>query len=198
MQYRLPEQLVPENPTLHTTGDQRPNTGLREGHIHHADVNETIRMNSKTVIFGQQTRLRNGMMMPDEQLPRFHAGHDIVKFFYSAVRQLPPYLVDALLDHNLSVTLVRGPSLLVFHHAREHQSFHVGRTRRTIYIPEKVLRDAHEQGYDYWAIGEVLVQEAWPLLDYLLILETIRRLQEHLKTHRTLGYYIVKDTLRHY
>ena len=54
-------------------------------------------MNSKTVIFGQQTRLRNGMMMPDEQLPRFHAGHDIVKFFYSAVRQLPPYLVDALL-----------------------------------------------------------------------------------------------------
>ena len=89
----------------------------------------------------------------DERLLRFHAGHDMVKFFYSAVRQLPPYLVDALLDHKISVTLVEGPSLLVFHHAREHQSFHVGRTRRTIYIPERVLREANEVGYDYWAIS---------------------------------------------
>ena len=153
-------------------------------------------MNPKTVIFGQQTHLRNGEIMPDEKLPRFHAGHNMVKFFYSAVRQLPPYLVDALLDHKISVTLVEGPSLLVFHHAREHQSFHVGRTRRTIYIPERVLREANEAGYDYWAISEVIIQEALPLLDYLLILETIRRLQEHLKTHLTLGYYIVKDTLR--
>ena len=197
MQYRHPEQPVSENPVFHTSGDQRPNTGLREGLIHHGDVNETIRMKAKAVIFGQQTRLRNGVAMPDERLPRFHAGHDIVKFFYSAVRQLPPYLVDALLDHNLSITLVLGPSLLVFHHAREHQSFHVGRTRRTIYVPEKILLEAYEKGYDYWAISEVLVQETWPLLNYLLILETIRRLQEHLKTHRTLGYYIVKDTLRH-
>ena len=198
MQYRLPQQHYPEDPTLYATGDQRPNTGLREGLIQHEEVNDTIRMNPKTVIFGQQTRLRNGVMMPDEKLPRFHAGHDMVKFFYSAIRQLPPYLVDALLDNKVSVTLVEGPSLLVFHHSREHQSFHVGRTRRTIYIPEKVLREAYEKGYDYWAISEVLIQEAWPLLDYLLILETVRRLQEHLKTHYTLGYYIIKDTLRNH
>ena len=59
-----------------------------------------------------------------------------------------------------------------------------------------MLREANDAGYDYWAISEVIIQEALPLLDYLLILETIRRLQEHLKTHLTLGYYIVKDTLR--
>tara|TARA_Y100000588_G_scaffold234423_2_gene247996 strand:+ start:579 stop:923 length:345 start_codon:yes stop_codon:yes gene_type:complete len=57
-------------------------------------------------------------LLPDEKLPRFHAGHDIVKFFYGAVRQLPAYLVDGLLDMNVSVTLVGGPQLLVFHHPR--------------------------------------------------------------------------------
>lgn len=196
MQYRLPQQLFPEDPTLYPNSDDRPNTGLREGSIPHAEVNDTIRANPKTVIFGQQTRLRNGQLTPDEKLPRFHAGHDMVKFFYSSIRQLPPYLVDALLDNNVSVTLVQGPSLLVFHHAREHQSFHVGRTRRTLYIPEMVLREAFEKGYDYWAISEIIIQEAWPLLNYLLIYETVRRLQDHLKTHYTIGYYIIKDTLR--
>jgi hypothetical protein len=196
MQYRLPQQVFPENPNLYSNSDDRPNTGLREGAIPHAEVNDTIRANPKTIIFGQQTRLRNGQLMPDEKLPRFYAGHDMVKFFYSAIRQLPPYLIDALLDNNVSVTLVQGPSLLVFHHTREHQSFHVGRTRRTLYIPEMVLREAFEKGYDYWAISEIIIQEAWPLLNYLLILETVRRLQDHLKTRYTIGYYIIKDTLR--
>lgn len=75
------------------------------------------------------------------------------------MRQLPSYLVDALRDHNLGITLVLGPSLLVSHHAREHQSFQVGRTRRTIYVPEKILLQAYEKGYDYWAISEVLVHD---------------------------------------
>ena len=105
MQYHVPQQLYPEDPALYQSGGHRPNTGLREGLVHHDEVNDAIRMNPKTVIFGQQTRLRNGVIMPDEKLPRFHAGHDMVKFFYSAVRQLPPYLVDALLDHKISVTL---------------------------------------------------------------------------------------------
>ena len=74
---------------------------------------------------------------------------------------------------------------------------YVGRTRHTIYVPENILLEDYEKGYDYWAISEILIQETWPLLNYLLILETIRRLQEHLRTHRNLGYYIVKDTLRH-
>ena len=111
MQYHVPQQLYPEDPALYQSGGHRPNTGLREGLVHHDEVNDAIRMNPKTVIFGQQTHLRNGEIMPDEKLPRFHAGHNMVKFFYSAVRQLPPYLVDALLDHKISVTLVEGPSL---------------------------------------------------------------------------------------
>jgi hypothetical protein len=73
MQYRLPQQHYPEDPSLYATGDQRPNTGLREGLVEHEEVNDMIRMNRKTVIFGQQTRLRNGVMMPDEKLDRFHA-----------------------------------------------------------------------------------------------------------------------------
>ena len=196
MNHRLTQLAHPDDPVLYQTGDERPNTGLREGEISHAEINEIIRACPKTVLFGQQTRLRNGVRLPDERLPRFHAGHDMVKFFYSAVRQLPPNLLDAMLDMEISVTLVQGPALLVFHHPREHQSFHIGRTRRTIYVPERILAQAFELGYDYWAITEVLVQESWPLLDYLLLLELVRHCQRHLRSHRTLGYYRIKDRLR--
>lgn len=63
-----------------------------------------------------------------------------------------PTTIDALLDYNISVTLAQGPDLLVFHHAREHQAFHMGRTRRTLYLPEPVLHKAFDMGYDYWAL----------------------------------------------
>lgn len=185
-----------EDAHLYASGDERPNTGLREGVVPHAEVNEVIRGCDMSVIFGQQTRLRNGVLLADRRLPRFHAGHDIVKFFYRAIRQLPDYFVDALLDYNVSVTLVQGPDLLVFHHAREHQAFHMGRTRRTLYIPEPVLHKAFELGYDYWALTEVLIQETWPLMDYILLYELVRRLQDRFKTHLTLGYHTVKGTLR--
>ena len=87
-------------------GDHRPNSGLREGAVSHEDVNETLRSCGMTVIFGQQTRMRNGVLMADRRLPRFHAGHDVVKFFYSSIRQLPDYLVTALLEANVSITMV--------------------------------------------------------------------------------------------
>ena len=61
--------------------------------------------------------------MRDEKLPRFHAGHDLVKFFYGGLRQLPGYRVDALLGWGVNITMVKGDQLLVFHHAREHQAF---------------------------------------------------------------------------
>ena len=110
------------------TDDERPNSGLREGVITHADVNIALRGHHKTVIFGQQTRLRAGVLLDDERLDRFHAGHDLVKFFYGGVRQLPEYLLDALLDWGINVTLVKSDDLLVFRHVREHQSFHTGRS----------------------------------------------------------------------
>jgi len=58
--------------------NDRPNSGLREGDISHAEVNDAISLVSRTVIFGQQTRLRLGLLMEDDTLPRFHAGHDLV------------------------------------------------------------------------------------------------------------------------
>jgi hypothetical protein len=176
-------------------GDERPNTGMREGLITHEEVNEALRHADMTVIFGQQTRIRDGVMLPDRRLQRFHAGHDMVNFFYGAVRQLPEYFITALLESNVSVTLVKGPELLVFHGPREHQAFHVGRTRRTIYVPNQVLRAAFEKGYDYWSLTEVIITESWPLLDYLLLLELIRVCQYHLRSHYTLGYSFVRDNL---
>ena len=50
--------------------------------------------------------------------------------------------------------MVKGDELLVFRHAREHQAFHTGRTRKTIYMSELVIREAYDKGYDYWAISE--------------------------------------------
>ena len=178
------------------SGDDRPNSGLREGSISHAEVNEAIRRWPKTIIFGQQNRLRDGVLMEgDERLGRFHAGHGLVRFFYGAVRQLPDYLVDALLANGVSITLVESDDLLVFHHAREHQSFHTGRTRKTIYMPQLALHEANQKGYDYWALSEVIIEESWALLDYLLVLELIRRCQQHLHEHYTLGNALVHGTL---
>ena len=185
-----------DDEALFRTGDGRPNSGLREGVIPHGEVNEVLRACGMTVIFGQQTRLRNGVLLPDRRLPRFHAGHGLVKFFYGAIRQLPDYYVTALLDANIAVTMVEGPDLLVFHHPREHQSFHTGRTRRTLYIPQPVLAKAFELGYDYWALTETLIQESWPLLDYLLLLDLVRRLQNRFKTRYTLSHNSVLGNLR--
>jgi hypothetical protein len=106
--------------------DERPNSGLREGGITHAEVNEALRLGSMTVIFGQQTRVRLGLLMEDDSLTRFHAGHDMVKFFYGAIRQIPEVILDGILAAGISVTLVQQRDLLAFRNVRAHQSFHTG------------------------------------------------------------------------
>ena len=198
--------MPPDSPTaVLPSNDARPNSGLREGDISHADVNTAIRGAAKTIIFGQQNRLRNGILMGDEKLPRFHAGHELVRFFYQGMNKLPEYLLDALLDSEISITLVTGPAatasdaraaekaraaggdLLVFDHFRQHQSFHIGYTRRTIYIPEGILREAVYKGWDSWAIAEAVIREACPLLDYRLLLNFILRSQQRLRSHFTIG-----------
>jgi hypothetical protein len=179
------------------TNDHRPNSGLREGGITHAEVNAALSSYDKTVIFGQQNRLRNGLLMPDEKLKRFHAGHELVRFFYQGLNKLPEYLLDALLGYDMSVTLIAGKDLLVFKDVRAHQAFHIGFTRKTIYIPEGIIREAINKGWDSWAISEGIIREAWPLMDYLLILEFIRRAQQRLRTHVTLGTKTtIKNALR--
>ena len=177
--------------------DTRPNSGLREGDISHADVNAVIRQAEKTVIFGQQTRLRAGILIKeDERLPRFHAGHEVVNYFYGAIRLIPDYLLDAIFERGISVTMVKGMDLLVYREPRCHQSFHTGRTRKTIYLPEGVLMTAFERGYHPWAFSEILLHEAWKLLDYYLIVELARRYQTWMHRHFGIpGFYFVKDTL---
>ena len=178
------------------SGDHRPNTGMCEGSIPHEEVNEAIRQSERVILFGQQTRLRHRQVMDDERLGRLAPGHRLSRFFYGSVRQLPERLLNALLDSKISVVLVRGRNLLVFRNQREHQAFHTGRTRRAIYLPEPVVRQAFERGYDYWALSEIIIQEAWPLLDYLLLHSCIERCQYHLRSHFTIGYHHVKDHLR--
>jgi hypothetical protein len=179
------------------TNDHRPNSGMREGGITHAEVNATLSSYDKTVIFGQQNRLRNGLLMPDDKLKRFHAGHELVRFFYQGTNKLPEYVLDALLSYDVSVTLITGKDLLVFKGVRAHQAFHIGFTRKTIYIPEGVIREAINKGWDSWAISEAIIRETWPLMDYLLILEFIRRAQQRLRSHVTLGSETtIKNALR--
>ena len=174
-------------------GDHRPNSGLREGNISHAEVNEALWGLPKTIIFGQQNRLlADGGGRASRPVPcRSRPGALLLR----RGRQLPEYLTDALLASGVSITLVKSDDLLVFHHPREHQSFHTGRTRKTIYMPELAMLEASQKGYDYWAISEVIIEESWALLDYLLILELIRRCQQHLHEHFTLGHAFVRGTL---
>ena len=191
------EEVDRRNEEFLATPDDRPNSGLREGDVSHAQVNTIIRNSEKTVIFGQQTRLRAGILMKeDERLPRFHAGHDVVNYFYRAIRLIPDYLLDAMFARGISVTMVKGRDLLYFSDSRCHQSFHMGRTRRTIYLPEGVLMAAYEAGYHPWAFSEILLQEAWKLLDYYLVVELARHTQTWMHSHFGIpGYYWMKDTL---
>lgn len=135
-------------------------------------------------------------MMEDEQLPRFHAGHDMVKFFYGAIRQIPEVILDGILAAGITVTLVMKRNLLAFRGPRSHQSFHTGRTRRVIYMPEQVLEAAFKRGYDYWSLSEVIIKEAYSLLDYILILELVRHMQVRMRQVHLPGISFIKDTLR--
>ncbi|HJP31871.1 MAG TPA: hypothetical protein QGF95_15090 [Candidatus Latescibacteria bacterium] len=187
---RLNQEFL-ENP------DARPNSGLREGDVTHAEINHVIRQAEKTVIFGQQTRLRAGILVKeDERLPRFHAGHDVVSYFYGAIRLIPDYLLDAIFERGISVTMIKDHDLLFYRDLRCHQSFHTGRTRKTIYLPEGVLMGAFERGYHPWAFSEILLHETWKLLDYYLVVELARRYQTWMHGHFGIpGFYFVKDTL---
>ena len=140
---------------------------MREGQVSHADLNQTLRLMRKTVIFGMQDRLRNGVLIDgDEILPRFPAGSPLLEFFYRGLKRLPRHLIRAILKRDISVTLVggkgllifdnvttrgkqgereeareSGEDLLVFQDVRNQQSFHIGFTRKTICTPEGILRD---------------------------------------------------------
>lgn len=171
---------------------------MKEGDVSHEEANAAIAAADKTIIFARQNRLRDGLLLEDDKLPRFHAGHQNVKFFYSAVRQLPEYFLDVLLAKDISVTLVVGQGLLCFKDVRNWQAVHIGRTRRTIYLPEKLLSQAVDNGYDYWSIAHLLVTEGWKLLDFVLLYELVESIRQMMLNRFTtaVGYSAFRRLLR--
>ena len=53
-------------------------------------------------------------MKQDEHLPRFQSGHDVVRYFYGAIRLIPKHLLDTIFERGISVTMVKGLDLLVY------------------------------------------------------------------------------------
>jgi len=152
-------------------GKEEANLGICDGDVSHAEVNQGIAVADKIILFGEQTRLP--YFPEDSRLDKLHAGDPLVLLFWKVFKKIPEHLREALLAVPLSITLVRDETLLFFDHYRRHQALHIGRRRRTIYLPQILLNAAEDRGYDYWAIAEGLIYASWMLLDYLLLVDVI-------------------------
>ncbi|MBI2505272.1 MAG: hypothetical protein HYW07_18820 [Candidatus Latescibacteria bacterium] len=148
------------------------NLGIYDGEVDHAQVNQALAESPKAMLLGAQTRLP--FFPADQQLPRLYVGDPLVLFFWKVLKKVPQVLREALLDSKISFTLIRGRSLLYFRDSRAHQAVHIGRRRRTVYLPEALFAQAEEKGYDYWAIAEGVIFASWLLLDYLLLVDLLR------------------------
>lgn len=148
------------------------NLGIFDGEVDHPQVNQTLAATPKVMLLGAQTRLP--FFPADEQLPRLYVGDPLVTFFWKVLKKIPQVLREALLDSKISFTLIRGRQLLYFRDVRAHQAVHIGRRRRTVYLPEALFAQAEEKGYDYWAIAEGVIFASWLLLDYLLLVELVK------------------------
>lgn len=147
------------------------NLGIRDGEISHAEINLSVARADKVILFGEQTRLPH--FPDDRRLPRLHAAEPLVLFLWRVLKKVPKHLRDVLIDAPISITCVRGDTLLHFRDVRCHQAVHIGRRRRTIYLPELLLHQAEEKGYNHWSIAEGLIYAAWMLLDYLLLADVL-------------------------
>ena len=155
------------------------NLGIFDGDVPHREINEAISLADKVILFGEQTRLPH--FADDARLPKLHAADDLVLLFWKVLNKIPDNLRTALIYGPVSLTLVRDDALLSFRDYRHHQAVHVGRRRRTIYMPEVLLKQAEELGYDYWAIAEGLIYAGWMLLDYLLLVDVLIAYAEDVK-----------------
>ncbi|MCC7264690.1 MAG: hypothetical protein IT369_19415 [Candidatus Latescibacteria bacterium] len=158
---------------------------MKEGNITHEQVNAAVAAAPKTLLFGSQNRRRQGLQVGDQPLRRLHLAHDQVRFFYSALRQLPEFFFDALLDSRITVTVVMDCDLLCFKDMRNHQAVHIGLARRTIYLPEGILAAVHRNGYDYWSLTQIILAEGWKLLDYALLVALVEAGLRRHYTHLT-------------
>ena len=162
---------------------------MKEGTITHEEVNAAVAAAPKTLLFGSQNRRRQGLRVGDQPLRRLHIAHDQVRFFYSALRQLPEFFFDALIDSRVTVTVVMDCDLLCFKDVRNHQTIHIGLARRTIYLPEGILAAVHHNGYDYWSLTQIMLVEGWKLLDYALLVTLVEAgLRRQLNHLTSMGY----------
>jgi hypothetical protein len=147
------------------------NLGIMDGEVSHEAINRSLAAADRAILFGEQTRLPH--FPEDHRLTRLHAADPAVLFFWRVLKKVPPHVREALIDGPISITLVRGDSLLHFDNVRCHQAVHIGRRRRTIYLPERLLEEAEERGYNHWSIAEGVIFAAWMLLDYLLLADVL-------------------------
>lgn len=148
------------------------NLGLWDGQVSHQEINKAIVQADKVILFGEQNRLP--YFTEDEPLPKLHAGDPSVLRFWKVLGKLPDIYTEALFERQISVTLVRGKSLLFFANWRRHQALHLGLRRNTVYLPEVLFHEAEIQGYDHWAMAEGLFFACWMLLDYRLLVDIIK------------------------
>jgi len=151
--------------------DGDTNLGIYDGTVSHEEINLAVARASKSILFGEQTRLPH--FPDDRRLVKLHAGDPLVLFLWKVLKKVPERLREAIIFGPISITLVRDDTLLCFRDCRHHQAVHIGRRRRTIYLPEILLHQAEEKGYDYWAIAEAIVFAAWMLLDYLMLVDIL-------------------------
>lgn len=147
------------------------NLGILDGHVPHAEINRSLAAADRVILFGQQTRLPH--FPDDHRLPRLHAADPLVLFFWRVLKKVPAFLRKALVEGPVSITLVRGGGLLHYRDVRFHQSVHIGRRRCTIYLPEILLHEAEDKGYNHWSIAEGVIYASWMLLDYLLLVDVL-------------------------
>lgn len=169
------------------------NLGIFDGQVDHAQINTALAVADKYILLGEQTRLPH---FPDDcRLPRLHAGDPLVLSFWKVLKKVPDTLRAALIDGQISFTLIRDRSLLHFCDCRAHQAIHLGRRRRTVYLPEAILKEAEARGYDYWAIAEGVIFAGWILLDYLLLTELFKSCRE--LARRSPGFRLSRPLIHH-
>ena len=183
---RIPAHAASSHPPSTLGAPNSPesvNLGIFDGEVTHAEINEAIAGSDKAILFGQQTRLP--FFPDDRRLSKIHSGDPLALFLWKVLNKLPQNLREALIYGPISLTLVRDDTLLCFRDYRHHQAVHIGRRRRTIYLPELLLHRAEEMGYDYWAIAEGVIYASWMLLDYLLLAGVLKSYGEAAETSGT-------------
>jgi hypothetical protein len=146
------------------------NIGVFDGHVTHAEVNAALGTADKVILFGQQRRQPH--FPQDRRLDKLHAGDELVLMFWRCFKLLPPSCRDSFFTHEISITLCRGEGMLFYDGCRRHQSLHVGIRRRTVYLPEILLRRAAD--LQFWPLVEALCFAAWILADYAMLAAIIK------------------------